>query len=86
MSERARVLYHIAIPIKIPNSNKSQWTRVGVVVRSSTGKLFGKLNFKPVGPWDGGFSLFEDDKPKAGASTEFPEAEDELESPPPELP
>ncbi len=85
MSGKARILYHIAIPIKIPNSNKSQWTRVGVVVRSESGKVFGKINFTPVKDWDGGFSCFEDDKRQGStASQEFPDAE--LDTPPEELP
>lgn len=83
MSEgKARILSHIAIPIKIPNSNKSQWTRVGVIVQSANGKRFGKINFIPTAGWDGGFALFEDDR--KGAAQEFPEQE--LDEPPAELP
>lgn len=83
MSEKSRVVFHIAIPIAIPNSNKSQWTRVGVIIKSASGKMFGKINFRPMKEWDGGFSLFEPERER-GAKAEFP-SEAGMEAPPPEM-
>lgn len=62
--KKAKILYNISIPIKIPNSDKSQWTNVGVIVQTASGKVFGKINFMPmpVGSWDGSFNCF--DTPK----------------------
>jgi hypothetical protein len=57
---KAQVVYNISIPIDIPETNKAQWTNVGVIVKTDSGKMFGKINFTPlpIGSWSGKFCLF----------------------------
>jgi hypothetical protein len=55
---KATILYNISIPIDIPNTDKAQWTNVGVIVQTANGKIFGKINFLPVDGWKGNFACF----------------------------
>lgn len=55
---KAKIVDNIAMAIDIPGSNKAQWTNVGVIVEMENGKRFGKINYLPVGGWNGKFCLF----------------------------
>jgi hypothetical protein len=74
---KAQVIYNIAMAIDIPNTNKAQWTTVGVIVKTDNGKLFGKINYRPMKEWDGKFCIFPVATGGGGANKggagEFPE-------------
>jgi hypothetical protein len=52
-----QIIYRVKVPVLKRNKRDKKLLEAGVVIESN-GRLYGRLDLRPVGEWDGDFCLF----------------------------